>query len=698
MFVDVSEFLDQQRQLAQAGLSLAPENMIRLAGQRMRQCWGVDEIFCYQPLPDSKSWMRLLVLSPGEQDSPLTGKLIQAPANEAKKSISYEALSYYWGPVASVDNVRLIDLEDGMLPISLNVFDALVQLRKRDAPQYLWIDAVCINQLDLEERSHQVQLMSLIYRSALRTVVWLGQADETSDLAITLIRDWKVCKQKSHGGIDIGIEERNALTNLVNREWFSRTWCLQEIALSAGDPLIMCGASYFNLQCLVEFTQPDEANIQIVRHESNFGAARDRIVYHTMDYLRARDRLRDPEPLFLEDILMNTGRLQCSNSFDKVYAILGLVSGPSELAPIIPDYTKELPTVYLEAMNHCLESRHSLNLLCFNTNSTLPVSGTEGPHIGPTTMLPSWVSDWRLGSLRPEPLIKRALYGCCGVLGRIYPPPAPEYLFVNRIHIDTIVDFSRRLPRCDNSDTCFAIIRQAFEFLSSHFNRLKSHSNIASDPELRRRILSLQPDPRDSDFCWRTLIGDAFWYGAADPVIFPAPNRLAEMFEAMVFGQSREDRNVSVSSPLPEGFTQEDLPTGRLQTPTASRLPDDFLPEEQDQGERWNQYVAPYLMRMDFLQGRQFFVTETGYMGLGGAFEEARGEVLRKGDQVVILLGGNAPFILRERQKGDRKFTEEYQLVSEAYVHGVMRTEFFLNLINKGQEQVSAAVRSILIR
>jgi len=51
----------------------------------------------------------------------------------------------------------------------------------------LWVDAICINQSDENERSSQVNLMSTIYRAARRVLVWLGKEDQfTTDACLLL--------------------------------------------------------------------------------------------------------------------------------------------------------------------------------------------------------------------------------------------------------------------------------------------------------------------------------------------------------------------------------------------------------------------------------------------------------------------------------------------------------------------------------
>ena len=58
--------------------------------------------------------------------------------------------------------------------IRQNLWLALVNLRDPQQERVLWIDAICINQMDLEERNHQVKLMAYIFARAQEVLVWLG--------------------------------------------------------------------------------------------------------------------------------------------------------------------------------------------------------------------------------------------------------------------------------------------------------------------------------------------------------------------------------------------------------------------------------------------------------------------------------------------------------------------------------------------
>lgn len=84
----------------------------------------------------------------------------------------YAALSYTWG---SPGDINEIWLHRRKFPIRPNLYDALVQLqRSLVVDQYLWVDAICIDQDALDERSVQVALMKQIYEGASKVFVWLG--------------------------------------------------------------------------------------------------------------------------------------------------------------------------------------------------------------------------------------------------------------------------------------------------------------------------------------------------------------------------------------------------------------------------------------------------------------------------------------------------------------------------------------------
>ncbi len=98
--------------------------------------------------------------------------------------LRYFAISYCWGDPVPTDRIWLS--EDAHLPINASAADLL---RNIDGEQDIWIDSVCINQGDNDEKSRQVMMMWGTYKFAVRAIVWLGGPEDNAKLAMYLIFD-----------------------------------------------------------------------------------------------------------------------------------------------------------------------------------------------------------------------------------------------------------------------------------------------------------------------------------------------------------------------------------------------------------------------------------------------------------------------------------------------------------------------------
>jgi hypothetical protein len=124
----------------------------------------------YDALNAELGEIRLLKLLPGEFSSEIYLQLITQPLTETVQ-LRYDALSYTWG---STQTSALVFVGENTLDITQSLAEALPYLRYPDKSRVLWIDAMCINQRDIVERSQQVKRMAMIYSKAERVVVWLG--------------------------------------------------------------------------------------------------------------------------------------------------------------------------------------------------------------------------------------------------------------------------------------------------------------------------------------------------------------------------------------------------------------------------------------------------------------------------------------------------------------------------------------------
>ena len=92
----------------------------------------------------------------------------------------------------------------------------------------LWLDAICINQNDTDERSEQVKLMGEVYRNSIRTLIWLGDADEVTEPAFRLMRlvydDYLARVDASDGKIhgELSLPEGSDVESFV--KFYERPW------------------------------------------------------------------------------------------------------------------------------------------------------------------------------------------------------------------------------------------------------------------------------------------------------------------------------------------------------------------------------------------------------------------------------------------------------------------------------------------
>lgn len=122
---------------------------------------------------DARHQIRLLELHPSVYDDlAIVCQLRPAQCSDSE----YDALSYTWGNNSKHKSISLNKVTH--FSVTDNLYAALRRLRWTDRPRTLWIDALCIDQENMDERSQQVQLMGTIYRQAKRVIVWLGDANE----------------------------------------------------------------------------------------------------------------------------------------------------------------------------------------------------------------------------------------------------------------------------------------------------------------------------------------------------------------------------------------------------------------------------------------------------------------------------------------------------------------------------------------
>jgi hypothetical protein len=204
---------------------------------------------------ESEDEIRVLRILRGKHGSPVQCTLIPTclpfsgpkPSNSKAETIEYEALSYWWGDSEVTKKILIWRYHDpksasGMMLevppfetfyVRPNLYEALQRLRDPEQDIDIWVDAICINQNNLDERTAQVSRMHEIYSEATKVCIWLGAGTgETKDTFALL----KEILDLRH--LDSLIYSKKKISNwcLIDRlmrvRWFSRRWVIQELALA----------------------------------------------------------------------------------------------------------------------------------------------------------------------------------------------------------------------------------------------------------------------------------------------------------------------------------------------------------------------------------------------------------------------------------------------------------------------------------
>lgn len=366
----------------------------------------------YKPLPPGSIRLVEIIHSNSTKDPDSPERLeceieLRITIHELHSCPAYTALSYTWGLPGSsddpqpetftkVERVYPVICDGQLLLATWNLRSALRWIRnsletlenakiRYPLPQafwsanvfnntkYLWIDALCINQKDIAERTQQVRLMRDIYTKAASTVVWLGESDADTSAALPLLcRLYGICQlpvavRRAQGMLKVPgtPAEIKAVAKLLTRSWFYRTWTIQEIVLSK-----QAFALLSNTQIPI---QVFEECVSISLRVKDFLIVDMSIVTWRLNDISEFRRLaaRGRLPSFVSTITACADQ-SCSDPRDKIYGLLGLIAEfltESGGLLIEPDYNKTVAEVYFDITKFIVERRQdlaSLNLAWHN--------------------------------------------------------------------------------------------------------------------------------------------------------------------------------------------------------------------------------------------------------------------------------------------------------------------------------------------
>lgn len=528
----------------------------------------------------------------------------------------YVAVSYAWG---DTDDKKRIQLEGVDIPVSASLHGALFALRAKKESVLVWIDALCIDQQNRDERTQQVQLMTLIYSRATSVAIWLGSEADDSNLALQTLgeitaRPNDAERIKSMITSKNGKAKISSVVALFERDYWSRLWPVQEV-FNAREITVYCGGMtlpwnllriaskvFWNHKVLLDQQFPGSKNHGGSRASSTQYTYSQVLVYHGPGSIPDIGSLRGMGEESLLQVLRVCRRKLSADPRDKLYGILGLLE--EEIRNEFPvDYNLSVKEVYVRVFDYLLCTTEQLDILCETVHFPLHTNSN----------LPSWVPDW---SHNPETTALGQSYdfsaaGSTKAMARVHDDR--RKLEVSAIYLDTIQSHGIAVGTlCTLADYVMAFI---------HWRALL-YSNIedGETPEQQEefcRAISFNQIPEEWEKrSWRAACYHVFASLAQERIPKLALDREFARFAERDVGIKPEDRR---------RFLQEHF---------GSRM-----------------------------MGRCFCVTEEGSIGMGSGFMAA-------GDIVVIPLGCPTPVLLRP--EGPRG---EYRYVGDIYIHDYMDGE-----------------------
>ncbi|KAF7185073.1 Heterokaryon incompatibility protein 6, OR allele [Pseudocercospora fuligena] len=283
----------------------------------------------YSSLNKNGREVRLLRILPSSSNCKIRCKTITTELDAAPQ---YSAVSYAWGLDSSSHQIQLNGFE---VSVRKNLYEFLLEAQAWSGGErrFYWIDALCIDQADNGERSHQVDLMAQIYSKADRVLVWLGPAGESSNLAMRCLANGSAPqKARDRSKTKAGV----ALLRLCQRAYWTRLWVLQELALAKA-AIVICGADQVPWTAFKTILGEADGTSRIPRLDGDDNTPTLRSAAATM--LRLVHQSYHKATLY--EKIIETKHLECADVRDKVFALLGMPHNSGE-EHIRPDYDEDI--------------------------------------------------------------------------------------------------------------------------------------------------------------------------------------------------------------------------------------------------------------------------------------------------------------------------------------------------------------------
>ncbi|KAL7919022.1 heterokaryon incompatibility domain-containing protein [Trichoderma austrokoningii] len=588
-------------------------------------------MFAYNPLRRDILEIRLVrIISAGESTCDVSLELRHAFIDE----ISFAALSYVWG---DIENPIEVSINGSSFLISHNLFTALQQFFDNDIQGWLWIDALCIQQSDQEEKTYQVQQMRAIFRHAEPMefasrigprALSFGNDPLAFDLPLEELRyyfnrDKELLKAEIHPTydtkeLDLAMFIYDILLgpdlNGHALEYWQRIWINQEIAL-AKEVTLMCGTKSVLLDHFeATFSAVDQCNRlhRYINSETQKFAKGLHPNFWVNLPLDTHQRFKSQISIPLSCLLYtNVVPSDCplyaaSDPRDLVFGLIGVITDNDTLKLRV-DYQLTTAEVFTAA-TRAMMSEGDKDKNSYHLDRCIPREGNI------QTTLPSWVPDWQeigeVGSNKPE--MNRGGF----------------FNATSNISFPTLSS--------NKNDDSLGILRRAGCRVDVITDILPPYKPL--NKEMTRNMeewlsgilvfFGLGPVAAPGeDYIWRIILSQG-WYDKVNPSI---SEDIAMLVRLIMRGESIDQRN---------------------------------LVHKLDQL-AYAMKMTKMLRMRGYSHRRALFKTNKGMLGLGHT-------VIQPGDVVTLLWGLPSPIVLRPRNAGGDEFT----FAGDAYVDQIMHGEF----------------------
>jgi hypothetical protein len=554
----------------------------------------------------------------------------------------FDALSYVWGdPTVRSD----IIVNKQRVSVTKNLEEALRNLHYRRGRHQngnrIWVDALCINQNNIEERNKQVKRMKHIYADAENVYVWTGPELTggehverfINDVGSAILRSpetfrWYIPSIPGlyHDSAWKGIME------LMSRPYWGRLWIIQEVLLANTATKLCFGnricslpawfatfavlrgdlSSFFFAKARAIFAT--EPNASVLGDPTSFitsGTNMERLI--ELDQFKYAD-LPGPDLM----LLLDAGRSAHQwDTKDKVYALLGLMD-PAIQHGVDPDYSAPVFKTYRDFCWSVIKATGKLKIIFQGAASTI-----RNEHY------PSWVPDWSL------------------TLKDSFP-------FQYSPHLRAAKDF-KHVYESDNNENhlvCRGFRVDVIDGLGC---------NAGVEPHVRHHVVpsgfnNYSPNIYKDDEGVNNALWETFTLGNMTNV----SSAIATLLKSIPWFNG-----VAASRDIPFYKAIDRFQQCNQGLTIAGKSLAQYFP-------RWSEvfnmppavqdiYSALSMLMLP-LNFRRLMIGKKGYVGFVPKMSQAN-------DLIFVLMGCDIPLVLRPCKN------DLYQLVGECYVHGIMNGE-----------------------